>query len=237
MNEIKIINVAVADSTNRIAMNAERAEHLTAIVADRQTGGRGRLGRSFFSPKGGLYMSVILCPKQVFCGTGFCTAAAALAAKDALEYFGVQELAVQWVNDLLKDGRKVAGILTEARSENGKISRIVVGIGVNLRAPDGGFPEEIRDRAGDVGFEGDRLALAAKIAENLGNYVSKTAPEIAALYSKSLALIGKQATVTDYADGQKKLCGEILGVDENCFLCLKLDSGEVRHVSSGEIIG
>ena len=88
MNEIKIINVAVADSTNRMAMNTEQAEHLTAIVADRQTGGRGRLGRSFFSPEGGLYMSVILCPERVFCGTGFCTAAAALAAKDALCVFG-----------------------------------------------------------------------------------------------------------------------------------------------------
>ena len=234
INGIKILHSELLDSTNKAAMAGEYA-HLTAIVADRQSGGRGRLGRSFFSPDGGLYESIVLSPERILCGTGFCTAAAALAVKLSLERFGVCGLSVKWVNDLLRDGKKVCGILTEARTEGGEIERIVVGIGINLRAPDGGFPEEIRDRAGAVDFEGDKLELAAEIARVLGEYISLSPEKIAELYSQNLALIGRDATVTDYADGQKKLCGTILGVDENCFLRLQLPTGEIRTVSSGEI--
>jgi len=235
INNIKIFHYDTLPSTNRTALDLD-AEHLTAIVADEQSGGRGRLGRSFFSPDGGLYMSALLDPRRIFCGLPFCTAAAALAVKSALEDFGVTGLAVKWVNDILLDGRKVCGILTEARSENGEIGRVVVGIGINLKEPDGGFPDDIRHKAGAIGFEGDKLELAAAIVKRLDEYLNLDAPRITELYEASLAFIGEIATVTDYADVQKALCGTILGVDENCYLRLALSNGEVRHIYSGEIM-
>lgn len=236
INNIKIFHYSTLPSTNRTALDLDTSAHLAVVVADSQSGGRGRLGRSFFSPDGGLYMSVLLAPERVNCGLPFCTAAAALAVKRALEDFGINDLSVKWVNDLLRGGRKVCGILTEARSQNGRVEKVVVGVGINLKEPDGGFPEEIRQNAGAVGFEGDKLTLAAKIALNLGNLIERSPREINALYEKSLAYIGETAEVTDYADGQKKLRGTILGVDENCFLKLALPNGEIRHISSGEIM-
>ena len=234
INGVKIFHIEETASTNRIAMEKENAEHLCCIVADRQSGGRGRLGRSFFSPSGGLYLSVIIDPEKLACGLSFCTAAAALAVKDALEKSGIRDLRVKWVNDILKNERKVCGILTEARSSNGRVVRVVVGIGINLKEPEEGFPEEIKDRAGAVGFDGDKLTLAANIAKNLGALVKKESPEIAKKYSESLAMIGQLAEVSDYADGAKKLKGRILGVDENCFLRLETENG-IKTVSSGEI--
>ncbi len=236
INGIKILHYVQADSTNRIALALGEAEHLCTVVADSQNGGRGRLGRSFFSPDGGLYMSVVLDPSAIVCGLPFCTAAAALAVKAALCDFGVGGISVKWVNDLLMDGKKVCGILTEARTENGNVNRAVIGIGINLKRPDGDFPEEIRKKAGAIGFESDKLELAAAITARLGEYLNQDSARIATLYEKSLAFIGKTAEVTDYADGQKKLRGVILGVDENCYLKLALESGEIRRVCSGEII-
>lgn len=234
INNIKIFHYDTLPSTNRTALELD-ALHLSAVVADSQSGGRGRLGRSFFSPDGGLYMSVILEPRHIFCGLPFCTAAAALAVKSALEDFGVTGLSVKWVNDILLSGRKVCGILTEARTEKGEVGRVVVGIGINLKEPECGFPEEIRQKAGTIGFEGDRLQLAAAIVKRLGEHLSFDARHIAELYESSLAYIGEVVTVTDYADGQKAISGRILGVDENCFLRFELPNGVVRHIYSGEI--
>ncbi|MBO7207409.1 MAG: biotin--[acetyl-CoA-carboxylase] ligase [Kiritimatiellae bacterium] len=235
IDNIKIFHCDILPSTNRTALELD-AEHLSAVVADRQSGGRGRLGRSFFSPDGGLYMSVILDPRRIFCGLPFCTAAAALAVKSALEDFGVTGLSVKWVNDILLGGRKVCGILTEARTENGEIGRVVVGIGINLKEPRDGFPAEIRHKAGAINFNGDKLELAAAIVKRLGEHLTLDARQIAEIYEGSLAHIGEVITVTDYADGQKAISGTLLGVDENCYLRLELENGEVRHVCSGEII-
>ena len=121
-------------STNDIAKTeAEKgAAEGTVIVADAQEKGRGRLGRSFFSPDGGLYMSVVLEPEKVKCGLGFCTAAAALAVKESVALVCKKETELKWVNDLLLDGKKVCGILTELLD-----GALVVGVGINVaRAPE-----------------------------------------------------------------------------------------------------
>ena len=209
--------------------------HLDTVIADSQTGGRGRLGRSFFSPDGGLYVTIVLEPCNIVCGLSMCTAAAAVAVREALEDEGIAGLQVKWVNDILKDGRKVCGILTEARSEGGEISRVAVGIGINLKEPKNGFPEDIKDRAGAVGFLGDKLELAAKIATRLGGILEKSPETVAERYKSNLAFVGETVTVTDYANGAKKLRAKILGVDENCFLTVETESGDIRKISSGEI--
>ena len=235
VNGIEIIEFEQADSTNKLAR--EHGDHLCAVVAVRQSAGRGRMGRSFFSPEGGLYMSVILDPRKIKCGIGFCTAAAALAARDALEAAGVTGLRIKWVNDLLQNGRKVCGILTEAVSDAGGINRIIVGIGINLCPPEGGFPPEIADRAGYVDYKGDRLQLAADITARLGRYSECTCERIAKLYGESIDMIGKKVELADYTRPGQRVTGTVLGVDESCFLRLLGEDGHEFSLSSGEIIG
>jgi len=180
-------------------------------------------------------MSVVLDPTKIDCGLSLCTAAAAVAVKDALEDVGITGLTVKWVNDILKDGKKVAGILTEASSRGGSIDRVVVGIGINLKEPDGGFPDEIKKRAGAVGYGGDKSELASSIAERLIEYVKKSREEVARLYGASLGMIGERVMARDYTRPDEIFEGIVLGIDENCFLRIKTDNGEVLTLSSGEI--
>ena len=233
--KISLIHFPELDSTNRFALEYGRPQHLLTVIADRQTCGRGRMGRSFFSPESGLYMSVILEPDKIKCPLALCTPAAALAVRRVLNSEGIEEIKIKWVNDLLLDGKKVCGILTQAQSENGKISRIIVGIGINLCKGEQDFPEDIRDKAGWLGFRGDKLSLAQRIAEELGRYICSDAADICREYNSHLAFVGEKATVTDYADGNRSVSGIILGADENCFLKIRTDDGTQRRISSGEI--
>lgn len=234
-NEIKILHYDCVHSTNTVALDLQTSPHLLTLVADRQTGGRGRMGRAFFSDHEGLYMSVVIDPEKVKCGLSLCTPAAAVAVREALENAGIDGTKIKWVNDLLLDGRKVCGILTEARSAEGKISKIVVGIGVNLQPPENGFPEEIRDKAGAVNFTGDKMALAEDIAQRLGRYVEADSEAVLEKYRRHLAFLGERITATDYADGNKQITGTVQGISDKGFLLLKTDDGEIRALSSGEI--
>lgn len=224
------------DSTNRIALESETAPHLFTVVADSQTGGRGRLGRSFFSYSGGLYMSVVLDVTELNIPLNLCTPAAALAVKDSLEHFGVGGIKIKWVNDLYKNNRKICGILTESRSDKGKIEKIVVGIGINLTEPEEGFPEDIKNKAGCAGYYGNKQTLAVDITKRIGALIKSERDDIISRYRHNMAWLGERVTVTDYSEKNKKVSGVIIGVDENCFLSLRLDDGTEKLLSSGEIV-
>ena len=158
------------ESTNLTAkqLAVAGAPHGTAVAASAQTAGRGRLGRSFFSPKdAGVYLSVILRP-QPFDGAApisglrstedamLMTTAASVAAARAIEAVSGRQVQIKWVNDLYLDGKKICGILTEGVTsfESGTIESIVIGIGINCFPPEGGLPEEIRRTAGCLFPEG-----------------------------------------------------------------------------------
>lgn len=142
------------DSTNRAAKEAAvtgLAGHGGCVVAGKQTAGRGRRGRSFYSPEeAGLYLSVILKPRGSLKESLLLTAEAAVAVyKAVLRTTGIS-LGIKWVNDLYYNEKKVCGILTEAVTdfESGDIDFAVVGIGLNLYEAEGGYPSEIRNVAG-----------------------------------------------------------------------------------------
>ena len=139
------------DSTNTYAkmLAAEGAEHGTTVIALQQTGGRGRLGRSFHAPPGtGIYMSIVLKTESDFSKALMATTAASVAVCRAVSAVCSAEAQIKWVNDIYSDGKKCAGILCESViNENGQMPYIVVGIGVNLFAPYGGFSPEIKDIA------------------------------------------------------------------------------------------
>ena len=123
---------ASLDSTNTLAKQWARAgaRHGSAVLADSQTGGKGRRGRSFASPPGGLYLSLIVDSDGAH--PGQLTTLAAVAAVQAIKAASGQEIRIKWVNDLFYKGLKVGGILTEGVMVDGLLSRAVIGIGINL---------------------------------------------------------------------------------------------------------
>lgn len=169
---------AVIDSTNRAAkaMGAAGAPSGSLAVADCQTAGRGRRGRGFASPPGtGLYLSVLLrpAPGVTMAQAALVTAAAAVAVCGAVEALGGPALSIKWVNDLYNaEMHKCCGILTEAAAdmETGGLDYLVVGMGLNLHRPAGGFPPELAGIAGPIFPESqavDRCRLAAEITNRL----------------------------------------------------------------------
>lgn len=231
------------DSTNtRIKREfaAERADGFT-LIAGRQTAGRGRLGRSFASPAGdGLYLSVLLRPNLPVERLNFITIAAAAAVCRAIETAAGFAPGIKWVNDVLMDGKKLCGILTEAsiEGESGAVAYAVLGIGVNLRFDPEAHPE-LRGIAGGLadfcGQPPRRAALAAAILRELDRvYALLRAGDTASVleeYRARLLCLGEPVTVRG-ADGDwEAVC---TGVDGAGHLLVE-DSRGAHTLTSGEI--
>ena len=159
------------DSTNRIAKELayKGADDGTVVIAEEQIGGKGRLGRSFFSPKfKGLWFSIILRPKFLPNEAPKCTLMTAVAVANAMIRFNLQPQ-IKWPNDILFDGRKLVGILTEISAEMSKINYIVVGIGINVNVNRNEFPADLQDIATSLsemnGQPVQRLAFFAALLE------------------------------------------------------------------------
>lgn len=156
-------------STNAVALEQAQygAPHASVIVSSEQTQGRGQIGRTFFSPQGGIYVSVLLRPKCSLQQAARMTPAAAVAVRRAILRCTGKVCGIKWVNDLYLDGKKVCGILTQAQAdvESGNAYAIVVGIGVNYLAPDGGYPTELQNKAGAL-FDSRAQADASALTRN-----------------------------------------------------------------------
>jgi len=223
------------DSTNLEARRqAERGMSAPAlIIADSQSAGRGRLGRSFYSPSGtGLYMSLLLGAKDNPADNVQLTAAAAVAAARSIEELCGVRPKIKWVNDLYLGEKKICGILCESFScADGKRS-VVIGIGVNLLTED--FPDELRDIAASVMVKGVcKEALAADISGRMLDYYdSPTEHGIMEYYRANSAVIGKRVV---FSEGEKSCYGVAESIDEVGRLTIKLDDNSLKILSSGEI--
>lgn len=198
----------------------------TVAVAERQTAGRGRMGRSFLSEEGGLYMSVLLRPSGSAADAMRITAQAAIAVALAIEKHTGVPAAIKWVNDIYQGGKKVCGILAEGQAGEDGMDFVILGIGVNLRAPKGGFPEELAAIAGALATEVDRDALLADILQNLA--VTHAHAE----YAARDMLLGK--TVTVYRGGEAVCQAVANGITEDFGLRLVTDAGE-EVLRTGEV--
>lgn len=198
----------------------------TVVVAERQTAGRGRMGRSFLSEEGGLYMSVLLRPKGAAADALQITAHVAVAVSLAVEKHTEKSCAIKWVNDIYQDGKKVCGILAEGRASAGGMDFVVLGIGVNLKEPDGGFPEGLRDIAGALATEVDKEAFLCDILANLA-----TEP-VYAEYAKRDMLFGK--TVTVYRGGEAVCHAVANGITADFGLRIVTERGE-EVLRTGEV--
>ena len=142
----KVICYDAVDSTNLVLKNLARegAEDGTVVVADSQGTGRGRMERAFFSPPGkGIWVSILLRPTFLPQDAPKCTLMAAVAVARAMEAFGLRA-EIKWPNDILHDGRKLVGILTEMSAEMDRVNYVVIGIGINVNIAPEDFPAELR---------------------------------------------------------------------------------------------
>ena len=218
------------DSTNNRAkvLAAAGAVHGMTVIADSQSGGRGRLGRSFFSPEhSGIYMTVILRPDCAPERAGLLTSLAAVAAARAVEDVSGADVKIKWVNDLYLNGKKICGILTEAGLglEAGRLEYAVVGIGINVNRME--FPPELRETAtsigNETGTEPDRNSLIAAILNELdalyGELETGTFLEESRRRSN---VIGR--TVTVIAEG-KQYPAKALDIDSQGRLVIETEKG------------
>ena len=205
------------------------------VLAESQTGGRGRMSRRFFAPPGnGVYMSLLLKPELPPEKIVFVTVCAAVAAWQALRLATGLETGVKWVNDLFCNGKKLCGILTEASLDAG---HVIMGIGVNT----GVVPPEVADIATSVGAETgapvDRNALAAEILNafeplyaRLGDDAARR--KILKEYAALQILTNRRVRVDTFHGGYDAL---VLGVADDGALLVRNDAGEVLKLNAGEV--
>ena len=230
-------------STNTVlkSMATEGAPEGLALIAGEQTAGRGRMGRSFYSPAGsGLYMSLLLRPTLPAAEAVRITACAAVAVCEAIEEISGLETQIKWVNDVLIGGKKVCGILTEAAldCESGLLSYAVVGVGINTAVPTGDFPPELREIAGAVfGAEKPpalRCRLAALILDRLMDYAARTDdPALFEAYRRRSLVLGKEITIL--SPGKEPEPASALDLDRDFGLLVCLPDGSLRKLNSGEV--
>lgn len=234
-SDLPVTVLEEVDSTNSYAkkMLANAAEHGTLIAAVRQTAGRGRQGRAFFSPDTGLYMSLILKDSCGRLAPELITPAAAVAVCAALEALYSLEPKIKWVNDIFCKNKKICGILTELVPAE-ECPCYIVGIGVNFCEPVGGFPPELKMLAGHLSLEGrSKGELAARIAQELLDlYSAGDAEHVKGEYDRRMFLTGRR--VSFLKDGSE-LSGTVLGTDIRCRLAVGLDGGGEVVLTSGEV--
>ena len=222
------------DSTNteakRYAMSGGAVP--CAFLAETQTAGRGRMGRSFYSPDGtGIYLSLLLGAERRFDPVGV-TTAAAVAVRRGIETVCGIETEIKWVNDLYYQGKKVCGILAESFFAD-DVRYFVVGVGINLYTSD--FPEELRQIAGGLLSEekGLRGRLASEVIRNLYELTHRRdREEIMADYRAHSMVLGRQIT---YVENGRVREGVATAIDENGRLTVHLPDGTPAILASGEI--
>ncbi len=229
------------NSTNNLLkeMAKEQVTEGTVIIADSQTGGRGRYERKFFSPKGtGIYMSILLKPRLKAKDSVLITAAASVAVNEAVQKHCGKQTCIKWVNDLFLNGKKVCGILTEGslNIETGGFNWAVLGIGINVYEPDNQFDKEIKDIAGAIEQKKQsnlRNRLCAEIINRFFYYYENLeTKEFLASYRENSIVLGKEIAVIK---NESNLKATALDIDNDCRLLVRYIDGSEEYLSSGEI--
>lgn len=232
----------VIGSTNDEALRLakEGAAHGTVVIADRQTSGRGRRGRSWASPPGvSAYLSVILRPGLPPHRAPELVSVVAVAAAETLRNAGV-EARIKWPNDIEIGGRKVAGILTELSADASRINFVVVGLGLNVNATPADLPEELREIATslriELGQEVSRPRVVASLLAHLESWLDVHAAggfaPIRERYRELSATLGRRVRLIE---PDKELEGVAEDVDEAGALLLRRDDGGAERILTGDV--
>lgn len=229
------------DSTNSYAKQLGN-EAPALVLASSQSGGRGRLGRTFVSPKGGIYLSLALHPTCKMEDAPLITSAASVAVAEAIEEVCSLSCGIKWVNDLFLGNKKVCGILTEGvlDVETGSLSSLVVGIGINFATAQKAFESSVRNLVTSL-YDGqenipdhvDASVLVSSVVKKLLAY-HETLSDHSFLpeYRRRSIVVGKQVMVIQQRKQEQAL---VLGIDDQAHLQVRFKDGREETLFSGEI--
>ncbi|WP_313758226.1 biotin--[acetyl-CoA-carboxylase] ligase [Tissierella sp.] len=238
-------NIYYFDSTNSTNKKAKEIalgeKEGTILVAEEQISGKGRLGRQWISPKGkGIWMSIILKPKVDPMTVAKITLLGAAAVHKALINMGIKSQ-IKWPNDILIDGKKICGILTEMSAELNMINYVVMGIGINVNLDEDDIPEDLKDKATSIkikeGKKIDRKELMANVLNEFEKFYidfmdNNMASKAIDICKENSALIGKEIKVIR---GEEIRLGKALDINEEGELVVEFKEGDIENIYSGEV--
>lgn len=242
LGELRLLKTVVSTQEEAKQLAEAGAPEGTAVIAEEQTGGRGRMGRVWHSPPGkGIWMSVVLRPNLPILSTPQLTLLAGVAVCRAIRRTTGVDAGIKWPNDLLVSGRKVCGILLESSISEGQLQYCIAGIGIDVNLDESDFPDFIQGIGTSLKIE--RGGESVDLMELAGNVLS----ELECLYTlymeqgfgpigglwESLSVTLDRQIVLNTAHGKKE--GRAIGLDSDGALQLKNDLGQVFSVCSGEI--
>jgi BirA family biotin operon repressor/biotin-[acetyl-CoA-carboxylase] ligase len=239
-----IVFFAETDSTNLQARSlaAAGAEEGTIVVAEKQSRGRGRKGRSWFSPEGGgIYLSLILRPNMTPSEAPVITLMTGVAAAETLLSLTPElDIKIKWPNDILANGKKIAGILTEISTDMDRIDYVVVGFGMNVNLPFRHLEEEIKETATSILIETGSLRPRAEFIRAFLQYFesyyeiirTEGFESIRERWKELANILGRRVMVEMVG---KTVVGEVVDVDADGVLILRDERGELKRVVSGDV--
>ncbi|EEM11980.1 Biotin--[acetyl-CoA-carboxylase] synthetase [Bacillus pseudomycoides] len=231
------------ESTQHIAAKLayEGAAEGTIVVAEEQTAGRGRLSRKWHSPKGtGIWMSIILRPAIPVHHAPQLTLLAAVSVAQAIEKCTSVNVGIKWPNDILIEGKKAVGILTEMQADPDKINAVIMGIGINANQGQEHFADEIKEIATSLAIESGKPIVRAELMQQIflqmeklyQEYVKNGFSVIKLLWESYAISIGKEITARTMKD---TITGVAKGITADGVLMLEDDKGQLHHIHSADI--
>ena len=241
-NNIPLYTFKTLASTNEKAkeLASNKAPHGTVIISEEQTAGKGRMGRSFYSPaNSGIYMSIILKPNLKIYDSVLITTAASVAVCTAIENTTSITPKIKWINDIMVNNKKVCGILTEAVTDfkTDNIQYVVIGIGINFTTPLEHFPKEIKNIAVSLFNNGNnnisRNTLCAEIINEI-LYMIKDIKNYNFIdeYKEKSIVLNKEI---NFIKGNIYTKGKVIDINNDGSLVVKKDTNEIVILNSGEI--
>lgn len=235
------------DSTTSTQEDARRlaeagAPEGTVVIAEEQTGGRGRMGKKFYSPYGkGIWMSIVLRPTQPLHLTQQLTLLAGVAVRRAILKTTGVEAGIKWPNDLLIEGKKVCGILLESATEDDRVRYCIAGIGISANLREEDYPDELKSIATSLritsGQNADRNELIGSILNEMESlyelYNDQGFEPIASLWEAASVTLNREVSVHS---SRGVLTGTAAGLHPSGALLVRNEDGELVPVFSGDIV-
>ncbi len=228
-------------STNALAMEmaSTGAADGTVVIAETQTGGKGRLGRAWISPKGNLYISVVLRPEIPPHKAPLITLMTAVSVTSTIRRHLEVQAGIKWPNDILISGKKAAGLLTEMRAEPDRVKHIVLGIGINVNMDMAELPVPLRKLSttlsAETGKKVDRTLFLQQVLAELDRWYQiflKGGAAVIEAWQLFNVTVGKRVAVSGPGETFE---GMAQGIDTDGRLILKLDDGTLHEVAAGDV--
>jgi len=238
--EIEVFKTIDSTNTHAKSLAQNGAKQGRIVISEEQTAGRGRLGRSFYSPAStGIYMSIILRPKLSIEHSLLITTSVAVAVSRAIEKLCGIETKIKWVNDIFYNDKKICGILCEASLdfESGGLEYAVVGIGINVNTLQESFPQDLKGIATSIFNENSSKNVRSELVAEILNNISQCYDEVENKdflkeYKARSLLLGEEILVIN---GDKTEPATAIDIDEKARLIVKFPDGSIKALNSGEV--